>query len=119
MANFEDLLVWQKSMDLVKEVYRITSALPSNEKYELFSELRKTAISIPTNIAVGNSKGSATDYIQFIKTARGRLAVLDTQMIISMNLKFIEKEMYEALNLKVIEISKMLNGLIHYLNTKK
>ncbi|HLS11006.1 MAG TPA: four helix bundle protein [Flavobacteriaceae bacterium] len=119
MANFEDLLVWQKSMDLVKEIYKITTALQANENYEIFSELRKTAISIPTNIAVGNSKGSATDYIQFIRTARGRLAVLDTQMIISMNLKFIDKEMYEALNLKVTEISKMLNGLINYLNTIK
>lgn len=119
MANFKDLLVWQKSIDLVTEVYKITSNFPSNEKYELVRQLRKSAISIPSNIAEGNSRRSAADYSQFIKIARGSAAELETQIIISKNLKFIDKEKHDALILKVIEISKMLNGLINYLKTIK
>lgn len=119
MANFKDLLVWQKSIDLVTEVYKITSNFPSNEKYELVRQLRKSAISIPSNIAEGNSRRSVADYIQFIKIARGSAAEFETQIIISKKLKFIDKEKHTNLHLKITEISKMLNGLINYLNTIK
>ena len=119
MANFKDLLVWQKSMELVTDIYKITSDFPSKEKYGLVSQLRRSAISIPSNIAEGNSRRSAADYSQFVKIARGSVAELETQIIISKNLKFIDKEKHEALNLKVIKISKMLNGLINYLKTIK
>ncbi|WP_294325480.1 four helix bundle protein [uncultured Chryseobacterium sp.] len=115
MANFKDLLVWQKSIDFVTEVYRTTEAFPKNEFYGLMSQIRRAAVSIPSNIAEGNSRRSKPDYLQFLKISRGSCAEVETQLIISKNLKFLNEEDYLKLNQEIIEITKMLNGLINYL----
>ncbi|MBP2618544.1 four helix bundle protein [Chryseobacterium jejuense] len=112
MANFKDLLVWQKSIDFVTEIYRITEVFPKNEVYGLISQIRRTAVSIPSNIAEGNSRRSKLDYLQFLKISRGSCAEVETQLIISKNLKFLNEEDYLKLNQEIIEIMKMLNGLI-------
>ncbi|MDM1557026.1 MULTISPECIES: four helix bundle protein [Chryseobacterium] len=110
MANFKDLLVWQKSIDFVTEVYRTTEAFPKNEFYGLMSQIRRAAVSIPSNIAEGNSRRSKPDYLQFLKISRGSCAEVETQLIISKNLKFLNEEDYLKLNQEIIEITKMLNG---------
>ncbi|SDI51499.1 four helix bundle protein [Chryseobacterium jejuense] len=112
MANFKDLLVWQKSIDFVTEIYRITEVFPKNEVYGLISQIRRAAVSIPSNIAEGNSRRSKLDYLQFLKISRGSRAEVETQLIISKNLKFLNEEDYLKLNQEIIEIMKMLNGLI-------
>ncbi|MGE8553652.1 MAG: four helix bundle protein [Chryseobacterium jejuense] len=112
MANFKDLLVWQKSIDFVTEIYRITEVFPKNEVYGLISQIRRAAVSIPSNIAEGNSRRSKLDYLQFLKISRGSCAEVETQLIISKNLKFLNEEDYLKLNQEIIEIMKMLNGLI-------
>lgn len=81
MANFKDLLVWQKSIDFVTEVYRTTEAFPKNEFYGLMSQIRRAAVSIPSNIAEGNSRRSKPDYLQFLKISRGSCAEVETQLI--------------------------------------
>ncbi|MEF9479691.1 four helix bundle protein [Chryseobacterium sp. RRHN12] len=115
MANFKELLVWQRSIDFVTEIYRNTEAFPKDEIYGLTSQIRKAAVSIPSNIAEGNSRRSKPDYLQFLKISRGSCAEVETQLIISKNLKFLKENEHLKLNEKIIEISKMLNGLINSL----
>lgn len=115
MANFKELLVWQKSIDFVTEIYRITDTFPKAEIYGLISQIRRSAVSIPSNIAEGNSRRSKPDYLQFLKIARGSCAEAETQLIISKNLGFLNEDDYLKLNQEIIEISKMLNGLINSL----
>lgn len=115
MANFKELLVWQKSINFVTEIYQVTNNFPKDEMYGLTSQIRRASISIPSNIAEGNSRRSVADYLQFLKIARGSCAEVETQLIIAQNLKFLSEEHYLKLNQDIIEISKMLNGLINSL----
>ncbi|WP_137905047.1 four helix bundle protein [Chryseobacterium sp. 2VB] len=115
MANFKELLVWQRSIDFVTEIYRTTEAFPKDEIYGLTSQIRRAAVSIPSNIAEGNSRRSKPDYVQFLKISRGSCAEVETQLIISKNLKFLNENEHLKLNEKIIEVSKMLNGLINSL----
>ena len=115
MANFKELLVWQKSINFVTEIYQVTNDFPKDEMYGLTSQIRRASISIPSNIAEGNSRRSVADYLQFLKIARGSCAEVETQLIIAQNLKFLSQEHYLKLNQNIIEISKMLNGLINSL----
>ena len=118
MGNFKELLVWKKSIEFVTEIYEITAAFPSEEKFGLVSQIRRSAVSIPSNIAEGNARRSSADYIQFLKIARGSGAEVETQIIISKNLGLIEEVKSEELTSKITEIMKMINGLINYLKTK-
>ncbi|MCS4302916.1 four helix bundle protein [Chryseobacterium sp. BIGb0232] len=115
MANFKELLVWQKSIDFVTEIYKITDAFPKSGVYGLTSQIRRAAVSIPSNIAEGNSRRSKPDYLQFLKISRGSCAEVETQLVISKNLIFFSEEDYLKLNQEIIEITKMLNGLINSL----
>ncbi|MFC7346801.1 four helix bundle protein [Chryseobacterium zhengzhouense] len=115
MANFKELLVWQKSISFVTEIYQLTNVFPKDEMYGLTSQIRRASISIPSNIAEGNSRRSVADYLQFLKIARGSSAEVETQLIIAKNLKFLSEENYLKLNQDITEISKMLNGLINSL----
>ena len=116
MANFKELLVWQKSIDFVTEIYKITEHFPKYEMYGLTSQIRRASVSVPSNIAEGNSRRSKPDYLQFLKISRGSCAEVETQLLISKNLQFINETQYLKLNQNIIEISKMLNGLINPLN---
>ncbi|MCD9854098.1 four helix bundle protein [Epilithonimonas sp. JDS] len=115
MAHFKELIVWQKSINLVTEIYRITEKFPSNEIYGLTSQLRRASVSVPSNIAEGNTRRSKADYLQFLRIARGSCSEIETQIIISKNLGFIDDTIFETLNFNIIEISKMINGLINSL----
>jgi four helix bundle protein len=115
MANFKELLVWQKSIDFVTEIYKFTDSFPKDETFGLKSQIRRASVSIPSNIAEGNSRRSKPDYVQFLKISRGSCAEVETQLIISKNLHFLDEINYLKLNQDIIEISKMLNGLINSL----
>lgn len=119
MAHFKELIVWQKSINLVTEIYRITEKFPSNEIYGLTSKLRRASVSVPSNIAEGNTGRSKADYLQFLRIARGSCSEIETQIIISKNLGFIDDIIFETLSFNIIEISKMINGLINSLKDSK
>ena len=114
----EDLIVWQKAMDLLEEVYRLIKFLPREETYALSDQIRRAAISIPSNIAEGQGRNSTREFVNFLSIARGSLAELRTQLQICHRLKYFSESDSEcALNL-CTEIYRMLNVLISKLQQK-
>lgn len=110
-GNFKELIVWQKSMALVKAVYTLTSSFPPEEKFGLISQIRRCAVSIPSNIAEGQARRTTGDFIRFISNAEGSLAECETQLIIAVELGFCPQEDAEARFSLMLEIRKMLNAL--------
>lgn len=115
MAHFKELLVWQKSINFVIEIYKETESFPKSEMYGLVSQIKRATVSIASNIAEGNSRRSVPDYVQFLRISRGSCAEVETQLIISKNLGFLNEEKSLKLNQDITEISKMLNCLINSL----
>ena len=116
MTSYKDLLVWQKSMELVKEVYRLCKLLPKEETYALSDQMRRAAVSIPSNIAEGKNRNPIKEYKHFLSIAKGSTAELETQLIICNRLNYIgEEETADALRL-CDEIGKMLYSLMSKLD---
>lgn len=118
MQTHKDLEVWQKGISLVTDIYQLTSEFPKEEVYGLTSQIRRAAVSIPSNIAEGAARQSNKEYIQFLYMALGSLMELETQLIIAQNINFIYEDSLNQLQMKIDEIGKMLNGLIKYRKTK-
>jgi four helix bundle protein len=95
--SYRDLMVWQKAMSLVTEVYAITGNFPSSEMYGLTSQIRRSAVSVPSNIAEGYGRNSTGDYKRFLQIAVGSLFELQTQIEISFNLNYITKDISDNL----------------------
>lgn len=108
LQSHKELIVWQKSMDLVISIYTITSGFPKEELYGLTSQMRRSATSIPSNIAEGRKRGTSRDYRQFLLIAFGSAAELETQLEIAKRLGFGQPENYEQSENLLSEILKML-----------
>ena len=117
MKNFKELRVWQKGIDLVVIVYEITASFPEEEKYGLSTQMRRAAVTIPSNIAEGHLRKTAKDFKQFLSIARGSCAELETQMIIAHKLGFIQEDNFNNLSLKIEELSKMLSSFYSKINS--
>ena len=113
--SFKDLIVWQKSIQLVKEVYKDTEIFPKKETFGLTDQIRRAVVSIPSNIAEGKQRQSLKEYVQFLHIAYGSCAEVYTQLVIAVELKYINKETFDRLSSQILEIEKMLNALIHKL----
>ncbi len=105
------LVVWQKSMELAGIVYKVTSAFPRAEEYGLISQMRRAAVSIPSNLAEGAARKGAKEFKQFLNIAQGSISELDTQLELSRMLGYLDEGCHEDLSIKLTEISKMLFGL--------
>lgn len=116
IKSYKELLVWQKSMILVTEIYELTKTLPEDERFGLTSQMRRCSVSIPSNIAEGWGRLSRKNYIQFLRVSRGSLYELETQLLITKELNYINDS--ESVENLIIEISKMLNSLIKKLEEK-
>ena len=115
MKNYRDLIVWNKSMLFVTLVYSIVKRFPEDERFGLTAQIKRSVISIPSNIAEGYGRNYRKDYSRFLQISRGSLYECQTQIEIAVNLKFISSdELEEAIGLSN-EIEKMLNSLIHKL----
>lgn len=112
MNNFRDLIVWRKSVDLVVLIYQVTSQFPGNEKYNLVSQMQRCGTSIPSNIAEGAGRNTAAYFKQFLNVALGSAYELETQVIISKKLNYVNEEDYGKLIRDITEIQKMIFGLI-------
>lgn len=115
--SYKELHVWMKAMDLVKEIYKASKSLPANERYGLVSQMRRCAISIPSNIAEGYKRRNLGEYIQFLSVADASAAELETQVIISKEL-YPEVDFRKAASL-LEEVQKMLIVMIKKLNAKR
>ena len=112
IESYKDLIVWQKSMVKVEMVYKITNRLPADEQWGLRSQMRRAAVSVPSNIAEGYGRQTAGNYKQFLCICRGSLYEIETQMLLCIRLNYLnEKETEPVLN-NITEIGKMLFSLI-------
>jgi four helix bundle protein len=117
IKGHKDLDVWKRSIDLVLQIYKVTDTFPKHELYTLTSQMRKAAVSIPSNIAEGAGRKNRKEFIQFLYVSLGSLAELETQLIIAEKLGYFPSaEPYET---AIVDIKKMLNGLIGYLRDSK
>ena len=111
MNKFKELKVWQKSIQLVTTIYSQTSNFPKEEVYGITSQIRRCAVSIPSNVAEGAGRRTKKDFSHFLDIAKGSSFELETQLIISKELGFIERIKFENLNSDLEEIQKMITGL--------
>ena len=114
--SYRDLVVWQKSIELAKQLYRLTAKFPSEEKFGLISQIRRAAVSVSSNIAEGQARNTTGEFIQFISHAEGSAAELDTQLYLSVELGFVDSTDAAPILTLIDEIRRMLNSLRRRLN---
>lgn len=112
VSSHKDLLIWQRSMDLVETVYRLTAKFPPNEQWGLTSQMRRAAVSVPSNIAEGYGRQATGEYRHHLSMGRGSLLELETQVLLCRRLRYLEAADADAILTEIEEISKMLASLI-------
>ena len=117
MSNYKDLQVWQKSIELVLDVYRLVKELPPEERYALGDQMRRSAVSIPSNIAEGHARESTKEFRHFLRIASGSLAELGTQLVICQQLNYCTFQMYNGLVVQIESLERMLVALCKRLET--
>jgi four helix bundle protein len=117
--NDKDLLVWRKGIELAKGIYRLTQNFPSEEKFGLTAQMRRAAVSIPSNLAEGQARHTSGEFVQFISYAEGSAAELDTQLILAVELSFCKKATALSLYELIDEIRRMLNALRRTVSRRK
>jgi four helix bundle protein len=118
IQNYRQLQVWQKSIPLVKEIYQITEFFPKSEQYGLTAQLRRAAISIPSNIAEGYCRKSTKEYLRHINIAYASLAEVEAQLFIAAELGFLTSDILANVEIQTEELGRMLNGLTSALEKK-
>ena len=115
VRHYRDLIAWQQAVELVSNIYRSTRTFPSDERYSLTSQIRRAAVSVPSNIAEGQGRCSTGEFRQFLGHARGSLLELETQLIISRDLNYLREDATVQLLSRIAEVGRILNGLLNAL----
>lgn len=110
--GFKELEVWKLAMRLADHVYDVPTQFPEHQKYSLVQQMQRSAVSVPSNIAEGSARNGKKEFIQFLYIARGSLAELETQLILSYSKKYIAKENYISISALILSVNKMLAKLI-------
>ena len=118
MRTHKDLDAWKLSVELVVLIYQLTNTFPKEEVFGLTNQIRRAAVSIPSNIAEGAARNSNKEFIQFLYISLGSQQELDTQFLIAKKLEYLTEDQYNEINIKIETVGKLLNGLIKYLKTK-
>lgn len=116
IRNYQELIAWQRAMDLVESVYRTSSTFPKEEVYGLTSQVRRASISVPSNIAEGQGRSTTRDFLHFLCVAQGSLKELETQILIAQRLGYLAHP--DALLDQVLAVARLLSGLINSLKRK-
>ncbi|MCU7694618.1 four helix bundle protein [Haoranjiania flava] len=119
MRTHKDLEVWKKSVELVTSIYKLTSNFPREEMFGLTNQIRRSAVSVPSNIAEGAARQSAKEFVHFLSISLGSQQELETQLLISKNLTFMTETEYLNIICEVETVGKLLNGLIKSIKTKE
>ena len=114
-SDYKDLRVWQQSMGIVTDIYKLIYLLPIEEKYGLSDQIRRAAVSIPSNIAEGQARGSNKEFCHFLSISRGSLAELETQLLLTVRLGFLYDQQIADLLTRLRDIDKMIGGLMRRL----
>jgi four helix bundle protein len=117
--SYRDLAVWKRAMKLAKTTYRVTSRFPSEERFGLTNQIRRAAVSIPSNLAEGHARSGAAEFGRFISISMGSVAELETQMILAGELEYVGSETTEAILEELDEIGKMLRGLARSIQARR
>jgi four helix bundle protein len=118
LKNYKELIIWQKSYQLCLEIYRITSTFPKNEKFGLTSQIRRSVVSVPSNIAEGYGRRTTADYIKSLYIAYGSSCELETQIILSADLGYIDSARLKEISDGIHEVERMLKALMKSLKNK-
>jgi len=110
--HFKDLVVWQKAMEMVTEVYKLTDSFPKREVYSLTDQIRRAAVSVPSNIAEGQAHHNNREFVHFLRHSSGSLAEVETQLHIAERLGYADATSIEQIVQRVNEVGRILNGLI-------
>jgi len=118
MHNFKELIVWQKSRSLVKDIYKLTQKFPADEKFGLTQQIRRAAISIPSNIAEGSGRGTNSDFIRFIDIANGSAFEVETQLYLALDLEYISQPEFDEIAAKLFDIERLIFNFKKSLSNK-
>ena len=116
--GYRDLVVWQKAIDLAVAVHASTRSLPAQERFGLIAQLNRASVSVPSNIAEGAARRTTRDFLAFVHIARGSLAEIETQLLVSHRIGYLDAETFESLSAQADEVGRMVNGLIAGLQRK-
>ena len=116
--SYQDLNAWKKSMDLTVEIYKVSALFPSLEVYGLTSQIRRCAVSIPSNIAEGVGRNTTKDTLKFLYISRGSIYELETQLIVALRLDYVKNDSYQLTQNLLTECIKLLRGIINYFKKK-
>ncbi len=112
MSSYKELIVWKKSYQLTLEIYSVTKSFPKDELFGHISQMRRSSVSIPSNLAEGNMRNGKKDHLQFVRIAYGSGAELETQLLLSRDLKYINEMKYNEINNLLSEVMRMLNKMV-------
>jgi four helix bundle protein len=118
VKDYRELIVWQKAMDLVEHIYRYTKGFPREEVYGLSSQLRRAAVSVPSNIAEGNARTTTRDFLHFLSIAYGSIKEIETQVLIAERLGYDQEKHTAELMGSTDEIARLISGLSNSLKRK-
>ncbi len=112
METHKDLRVWQQSIEMVTSIYKMTMTFPKDEVFGLVSQMRRAAVSVPSNIAEGYARGSDREKLHFLRISSGSMSEIETQLMLSLNLGYIGQDAYDILSEQITSVWKQLNSLI-------
>ena len=112
METHKDLRVWQQSIEMVTSIYKMTKGFPKDEIFGLISQMRRAAVSVPSNIAEGYARGSEKEKLHFLRISSGSMSEIETQLMLSLNLGYIGQEICDELSEQITSVWKQLNALI-------
>ena len=117
MSRFEDLTVWRAAKALAVSSYRATDRFPTGEEYGLKSQIRRAAVSVPTNIAEGSGRYSKKDFVRFLRIARGSLSELESLLMVAIELEMLDRASGGELSAQARQVGRMLSGLIRSISS--